>query len=213
MNVGQRIKQRREELNISAEDLGKKIGKAKTTIYRYELGYIEKMPTTVLSAIANALQTTPAYLMGWTDGREASNIYNVDGITVFEELGTVCAGYNGSVNEIPTGKKVEIPTSMLKGGNQGNYFVLRVNGNSMYPRLLDGDTILCQRCNSVDSGDYAVILYNGDEATVKKVIYETGKDWLELIPINPEYQKKRIEGSDLEQCRILGKVIKLIRDL
>ena len=45
MNIGQRIKARREELGISAEELGQKIGKAKTTIYRYELGLIEKMPT------------------------------------------------------------------------------------------------------------------------------------------------------------------------
>ena len=62
MNVGQRIKQRREELNMSAEELGKKIGKAKTTIYRYEIGLIEKMPTSVLKDIATALLTTvPVY--------------------------------------------------------------------------------------------------------------------------------------------------------
>lgn len=83
----------------------------------------------------------------------------------------------------------------------------------MYPKLIEGDTILCKRCNSVDSGDLAVILYNGDEATVKKVNYVIGQNWLELIPINPEYTTKRIEGADLEQCRVLGKVVKLIRDL
>jgi repressor LexA len=83
----------------------------------------------------------------------------------------------------------------------------------MYPRLLEGDTILCKRCTTVDSGELAVILYNGDEATVKKVKYVQGEDWLELIPFNPEYPVKRIEGSDLEQCRVLGKVMKLIRDV
>ena len=98
-------------------------------------------------------------------------------------------------------------------GSQKEYFVLRVKGNSMYPRLLDGDTILCRRCDSVDSGSLAVVLYNGDEATVKKVNYIQGEDWLELIPYNPEYPTKRIAGADLEQCRILGLVVKLIRDL
>ena len=145
--------------------------------------------------------------------KSPSNVYDVDGLLVYEEIGTVCAGYNGMVNEIPTGKKIEIPASMISGGNKDDYFVLRVSGNSMYPKLLEGDTILCKRCDGVDSGDLAVILYNGDEATVKKVHYVMGQNWLELIPINPEYTTKRIEGTDLEQCRVLGKVVKLIRDL
>ena len=83
----------------------------------------------------------------------------------------------------------------------------------MHPKLLDGDKILCKRTTSVDSGSLAVILYNGDEATIKRVNYVPGEDWLELIPSNPEYTTKRIEGTDLEQCRVIGKVVKLIRDL
>ena len=101
---------------------------------------------------------------------------------------------------------------MLRGRPKEDYFTLCVKGNSMYPKLIEGDTILCLRTNSVDNGDIAVIIYDGDEATVKKVVYENGKDWLELVPINPEYPVKRIEGTDLTQCRVLGKVVKLIRD-
>ena len=101
---------------------------------------------------------------------------------------------------------------MLRGRKKEDYFTLCVKGNSMYPKLIEGDTILCLRTDSVDSGELAVIIYDGDEATVKKVVYETGKDWLELVPINPEYPVKRIEGADLTQCRVLGKVVKLIRD-
>lgn len=59
-----RIKQKREELGLSAEELGKIIGKAKTTIYRYESGFIDKMPSEILLKIANALGVTPLYLMG-----------------------------------------------------------------------------------------------------------------------------------------------------
>lgn len=79
-----------------------------------------------------------------------------------------------------------------------------------YLSINDIGEILCLRCNSVDNGAIAVVLYNGEEATVKKVRY--GQDWLELIPANPEYMTKRITGPDLEQVRILGQVIKLIRD-
>lgn len=113
--------------------------------------------------------------------KNPSNVYDVEGLLVYEEIGTICAGYNGMVNEIPTGKKIEIPASMISGGNKDDYFVLRVSGNSMYPKLLEGDTILCKRCDGVDSGDLAVILYNGDEATVKKVNYVTGQNIVFLV--------------------------------
>lgn len=83
----------------------------------------------------------------------------------------------------------------------------------MYPKILDGDLVLVQRCSSVDSGSIAVIMYNGDEATVKKVKYVSGEDWFEMIPFNPEYQTKRIEGSEIKDCRVLGKVVKLIRNV
>lgn len=70
MNIGDRIKRRREDLSISAEELGRRIGKAKTTVYRYESGAIENMPSTVVEPIAKALLTSPAYLMGWTDNAD-----------------------------------------------------------------------------------------------------------------------------------------------
>ena len=65
MNTGDRIKQRRLELGLTADDLAEKIGKSRATIYRYENGDIENMPTPVLEPLAKALDTTPADLMGW----------------------------------------------------------------------------------------------------------------------------------------------------
>lgn len=65
MNIGQRIKERRKELKISAEELGKRLGKDRSTIYRYEKGDIENLPLDILEPIAKVLETTPAYLMGW----------------------------------------------------------------------------------------------------------------------------------------------------
>lgn len=67
MTTGERIKKRRKELNITAEDLGAKIGIDRSTVYRYESGDIEKFPLSKLEPIAYALHTTVAYLMGWTD--------------------------------------------------------------------------------------------------------------------------------------------------
>lgn len=67
MTVGQRIKQRRKELKMSAEELAAKLGKNRSTIFRYENGDIEKFPTDTLVPIAEALDTTPAYLAGWEE--------------------------------------------------------------------------------------------------------------------------------------------------
>ena len=65
MNTGDRIKQRRLELGLSADELALRIGKSRATIYRYENGDIENMPTPILEPLAKALYTTPAQLMGW----------------------------------------------------------------------------------------------------------------------------------------------------
>lgn len=67
MTTGQRMKERRKEIGLSAETLAEELGLSPATIYRYENGYIDKVPGDRLAPIAKALRTTPAYLMGWTD--------------------------------------------------------------------------------------------------------------------------------------------------
>lgn len=67
MNVGKRIKDRRLELNMSVDEVAAILGKNRATVYRYENGEIENLPITILEPIAEALETTPQYLMGWTD--------------------------------------------------------------------------------------------------------------------------------------------------
>ena len=65
MSVAKRIKARRKELKLSADTVAEAIGKDRSTIFRYERGDIDKVPIEVLKPLAEALQTTPAYLMGW----------------------------------------------------------------------------------------------------------------------------------------------------
>lgn len=64
MNIGSRIKQRRLELKLSADSLARMIGKDRSTVYRYESGGIEKISAEILEPLADALETTPAYLIG-----------------------------------------------------------------------------------------------------------------------------------------------------
>ena len=82
MKIGQRIKERRKELKISADELGKRIGKDRSTVYRYENGDIENMPFDVLEPIAKALDTTQQYLMGWTSKEKEETNKNISDIII-----------------------------------------------------------------------------------------------------------------------------------
>lgn len=73
MNIGERIKKRRKEIGLSVDDVADKLNKNRATVYRYESNDIEKLPLNILEPLANVLQTTPAYLMGW-DTKKNSEI-------------------------------------------------------------------------------------------------------------------------------------------
>lgn len=83
MKFGERLKQRRQELKMSAEELAKIIGKNRATIYRYEKGDIESVPIDVLEPLAKALDVTPSWIMGWdsetehTDNQTGNNDIDV----------------------------------------------------------------------------------------------------------------------------------------
>jgi len=170
----------------------------------------------VLPKIADYFGVSTDYLLGTeqrkTALKDGSNVEILDERLVrFPIIGSISAGYGGLAVEEYTGDYSLIPLSDLRGAPD-DYFVLRVSGDSMYPRLLDGDRVFVHKASTVENGKIAVVLFNGDEATVKKVNYNNGK-FIELIPYNPEYKVKRIEGADLEQCHIVGEVIQLIRSL
>lgn len=75
MRIGERIRITRIKQGLTIEELASRLGKNKTTIYRYENGDIENLPLGILDSLASALNTTPAYLMGWSEnyGKGHSN--------------------------------------------------------------------------------------------------------------------------------------------
>lgn len=77
MTIGDRMKNRRKELGYTAEYIAEKLGVSRATIFRYENGSVERLPIDVLWPLSRALDTTPAYLMGWED--EEENIKAPDG--------------------------------------------------------------------------------------------------------------------------------------
>jgi len=70
MTIGNRIKNRRKELNLTVDEVAEKVNKNRATIYRYESDEIENLPITILEPLAEILNTTPAYLMGWEENED-----------------------------------------------------------------------------------------------------------------------------------------------
>lgn len=102
----------------------------------------------------------------------------------------------------------EIPESMA---HRGEYFGLRVNGESMIPVFNNGDTIIIQKQDSADTGDYVVALINGGEATLKKL--KRSEEGIMLIPSNPEFFPATYTNDQILDLpvRIIGKVVELRR--
>lgn len=213
MNVGERIKLRREQLNMSAEELGRKIGKAKTTVYRYELGQIEKLPTSVLEDVAAALFTTPSYLMGWTDepSDSSSDAFR------FENIHPIVTKRIPMLGEIACGNPIfanEDRESYVKAGTNINAdFCLTARGDSMTgARIFDGDIVFCRSQSEVENGEIAVVII-GDEATLKRVYFYPEKKKLVLQAENPKYEPFVYVCDELSEIRIMGKAIAFQSDI
>lgn len=141
------------------------------------------------------------------------NPNTTDDTVSFPILGDVKAGYDRFSFEAAE-ENVEIPTSWLKGKPKEEYFVLRVVGDSMNPKYMDGDVVLVLKQATMDhSGQIGVVLYNDFYATIKRVEYVMGEDWMRLVPINDEYETEVITGERLEHCRVLGIPKMLIREI
>lgn len=91
----------------------------------------------------------------------------------------------------------------------GDHFGLQIQGSSMEPKISEGDVVIVRQQEDVDSGDIAVILVNGEEATVKRV--QKGPEGIILIPSNPKYQPIFFSNKDVAELpvKILGKVVEL----
>lgn len=133
----------------------------------------------------------------------------------FPVLVDVAAGYDRPAQMLQNweGQKIEVPRAFLHGRNPDDYFAMRVVGDSMYPDYQDGDVLLVLRQATYDySGQVCVVLYDGEDATLKRVECVPG-EWMKLLPINPQYPPRTISGVDLEQCRIIGLPKILVRDI
>ena len=189
------------------------IGKAKTTIYRYENGFIESMPSSILDPIAKALQTTPAYLMGWTSEKDSTTSYieNIRNVLPVEMqripiLGEIACGKPIMCNE-------DRESYVVAGTNIRADFCLRCKGDSMIgARIHDGDIVFIRRQDIVENGEIAAVIID-DEATLKRVFYYPDKAKFVLQAENSKYEPLVYVGEELNDIRILGKAIAFQSDV
>lgn len=206
VNVGERIKRRRKQLGLSAEKVADELGVSPATVYRYESNEIMNMRIDKLEPIAKALHTTPAFLMGWGENSgdlpEGALPIDLSRLKVIPILGRIPAGAPLYAEENIEGYTY----TDLNGGAE--YFALRVKGDSMNAaRIQDGDVVIIRRQEVAENGEIAVVLIDGEDATLKR--FTRNGDIVTLMPqsTNPE-NKPFIYDLKNTQVKILGIVIK-----
>jgi len=208
----QQLKKAMEIRNITQAELCKRTGIPKSAMSQYISGaFRPKQTRTYL--IAEALHVNIAWLMGADDipmDSEDNTIIALpsDNIYMRPLYESVAAGFGApAVNQIIS----YIPTYIHNASEKDKYIWVRVQGDSMFPKIEDGDKILIRLQDSVDSGQIGVVLIDGEEAVVKKINYDT--DYVELISFNPYYPPRRFEGSDVQRIRVVGLVREVNKEL
>ena len=197
-NVGQRIFEARKRRKISRKEIADFLQVHETTIKRYEDGNTKKLPTDRLEKIAKYLNTSIEYLMGWEDEQKPQGLK-------IPVLGTVAAGIPISAVEDILDYE-EVPQSWE---NQGEFFALKIKGDSMEPRMESGDVVIVKQQSDANSGDTVIVLVNGDDATCKKL--QKTDNGIMLVSTNPKYPPMFYSNEDIrtKPVVILGKVVEL----
>lgn len=158
-----------------------------------------------LEKMSDMFNVSIDYLLGRDD--QISNVPSpsVPGAKWVPVLGYVRAGIpTEAVEEILDYE--EISPAMAA---QGDYFALKIKGSSMEPRIHEGDVVIVRKQDDADTGDVAVVVVNGDDATVKRI--KKGPEGLMLIPSNPAFEPMFYSNDEVNSLpvTILGKVVEL----
>ena len=194
------VKKMTAEQNMSMSELARRVGIAKSAISRYFKGTRE-LPLNRIGDFASALHTTPNFLLGMEEEPPKPQ-----GIKI-PVLGTVAAGIPISAVEDILDYE-EIPQSWQ---NQGEFFGLRIKGDSMKPDINDGDTVIVKQQSTANNGDVVIAPVNGDDATCKK--FEKLDNGIMLISNNSEYSPMYFSNEEVvtKPVVIVGRVVELRR--
>lgn len=203
------IKRLRKEKNLSLKELGALCDISESAMQRIEAG-TRRPSFEVLLKLTDALGKTSDEIMGLSE--IAPTI--TDDFVTFPIIGDVAAGYDHIATEDWTAGSVDIPASFLRGRQSNEFFVLRVQGDSMFPTYQHGDLVLVLKQSTMNySGQIGVVIYDDNLASIKRVEFVMGEDWMRLVPVNPSYPPITVRDEALEHCRVLGIPRLLIRSI
>lgn len=198
-----RLKELRKQRGLNQTDLAKAIGIAQPTLSGWESEKFQIDDANKIK-LADYFGVSIDYLMGRNDVPQT-----VKGVRI-PIYGSVPAGIPLEAIENIEGYEEITPALASKG----EYFALKIKGESMSPYILDRDIVIVRRQESVESGDIAIVLVNGNEATCKMV--KIGDDGITLIGHNtlvyPPHFYSQKEIATLP-VRIIGRVVEVKRSL
>lgn len=187
------LKRLREQKGLTQAELAKELNLSSSAIGMYETSKREPSYT-ILQTIADYFNVRIQTLLN-----NNSNPF------IIPVLGKVQAGIPLEAIEDIIDYE-EIPDEMAK---QGEYFGLQIKGDSMSPRFQEGDVVIVRKQASIDNDDIAIMLVNGNDATIKKI--KKDKNGIALIPLNPNYQIKYYSNAEIIELPVtcIGKVVEL----
>ena len=205
-----RLSELRKQKGLKQGDLAAFLGVAQSTLSGWENGKFEIDDKNKIK-LADFFGVSVDYLLG----REvsANSPWNENGIDMAPRkkgikipvLGRVVAGVPvEAVQDVIDYE--EIDEEMAK---TGEFFALQIQGDSMEPRIKSGDVVIVRKQDIVDSGDIAIVMVNGDDATCKKFVKH--KNGVSLVSMNPAYTPMFYTMDEVESLpvRVLGRVMEL----
>ncbi len=205
-----RFKELRKSAGFTQDELANKLGIVKSTVSMYETG--KRQPDfEKLEEIADLFNVNMDYLLGRSDVKSAlktkssSQKNNKKNGVWIPVLGRVAAGI--PINMVTDIIDQEQITEEMAAS--GEYFALQIHGDSMEPRMKDGDVVIVRQQENAESGEVVIATINGDDATCKRLRkYAEG---IMLLSTNPAYEPMTFTNHDIEELpvKILGKVVEL----
>ena len=193
-----RLKELRKANRMTQSDVAKIVGIGQSGYSFWESGR-SKIDDAGLRKLAALYNVSVDYLLG-TDSNQTKTSVKIP------VLGDVAAGIPvEAVENIVDYEEIDAALA-----STGEFFGLRIKGDSMEPRIREGDVVIVRKQSTADTGDTAVVLVNGDSATVKRIKKEPDGD-LWLIPNNPAYDTKHYTPDEIRTLpvTIIGKVVEL----
>lgn len=189
----------KDEQELSISELARRVGMAKSAVSRY-FNKTRQFPLNRAHDFAAALNTTTEYILGIDDAKSKSK--KSKGVTI-PVLGEVAAGIPIEAIEDIIDYE-EISKDMA---HTGDFFGLRIKGDSMSPRISEGDVVIVRQQNDAESGDIVIVLVNGESATCKRLVKY--KDGISLISFNPMYNPMTFSNDEIKSkpIKIIGKVV------